>query len=361
VNHDLLVDRAERPHSVCMLKRERLGTMPLFGRGAAVVVLSFLGQCKAYTTIAEAEGGSGGESASPSGGTENAPTAGTTNAPTAGTTNGGTANEPDGFGGEDAVPDPSEIPLVPDSSGWVDRTTNPVGVQGPWYAFGDQYGPAECLTIGLHAPEECSEIFTPTPGPPGTLPFLFEFPNAHGVMCTAGETAVVLPCPTGLTTEGCPNADYENMWGAGIGFDFNAEMGAEGAARRAWNPFEYDIIGISFDIDQVTLASGLRVEFEVRLTDAEAVAQGVPTGSTSTATAKGSPYWGATSSFPSSPIVPGTNHVLWSDVFHPAGLYPFEPSRIVAMQFHAPAVYTVNATRGAYSFCVSNVKLLRAP
>lgn len=45
-----------------------------------------------------------------------------------------------------------------------------------------------------------------------------------------GRGLVVVGTP-GLTTSGCPDNDYNDMWGAGIGFLFNVHSGPPVTAR----------------------------------------------------------------------------------------------------------------------------------
>jgi len=162
-----------------------------------------------------------------------------------------------------------------------------------------------------------------------------------------------LPCAAGLMTAGCPIADYANMTGAGIAVDFNADTSEDGGARHAWDAFAYGIIGFSFEIDSVPLR--FRVEIPMVLTDEEAELASLPPGATTDEHADGSPYWGATSMYPSSPVVPGVNRVLWTDIRPPRTNYVFDPTRMLGIQFHVPA--DVNSRNG-YAFCIKNLKLL---
>ena len=244
-----------------------------------------------------------------------------------------------GTGGSGGAP--SGITLVPDASGWLDLMAdgNTIGVQGAWYPYGDRYGVAKCTSVGMHQPAECSSIATPDPLIPG-------FPNQAGNMCTEGETAVVLPC--GSAVPGCTagSPDYSNMWGAGIGLDLNAE-GGDAGAKLPWSAAEHGVTGIAFELDQIP-ANGLRVEFPIVLPDM----------TTTEDHADGSPYWGATSSFPPSPVTVGRNEVRFSAVTGPRTSYTFDRTKILAIQFHVPAI-TVGTTRGAYRFCVKNLTFLK--
>jgi hypothetical protein len=263
---------------------------------------------------------------------------------------------PGGAAGTAGAAASSGILIMPNASGWVDATENELGIQGAWYPYGDRYGAAKCLNLGRHSPEECSLVTEPPPPPEGT-----GFANAGGVMCTRGETAVILACPPGLMTSGCPADDFSNMWGAGIGFDFNANKGPpEGdGAKRTWNPADHGVTGISFEIDRVP-GPKLRVEFPQLLTEAEAQAVMLPGGSNTDDHPDGAPYWGADTNFSSSPVVPrpGVNVIRWDQIRKPgsAPTYVFDPARLLGIQFHVPAVQS--EPRGSYEFCVSKLTFL---
>ena len=249
--------------------------------------------------------------------------------------------------------------LIPSGDGWIDAMDvgNDVGIQGSWYPYGDQYGDgptdAKCIKFGMHTAAECSLITSPPP-PPAT-----GFTNTMGKMCTTGEVAVIPACQAGVTTSGCPTKDYANVWGAGIGFDFNANKGPPDGdgAKKTWNPATYGVIGVSFEIDGVPPA-GLRVEFPILLTEAEATAAALPVGSSTDDHPDGAPYWGATDKFPNSPVVAGAvNRIIFAtDVKPPRTNYAYLPEKMLGIQFHVPAA---SAARSPYNFCVSNITYLR--
>ncbi len=263
---------------------------------------------------------------------------------------------PKNMAGSGGMPGTGKVALVPSPTGWVERIDNDLGVQGSWYPYGDRYGAAKCTNVGMHLLDECSLITVPKP-PPDT-----GFPNEGGKMCTTGETAVILPCKPGVTTSGCPGSDFSNMWGAGIGFDFNADKGMpEGSgAKHPWNPVEHGVTGISFELDVKPLP-GFRVEFPMLLLDSEAAAVGLPNGVTTDDHPDGAPYWGANSSFSDSPVMvaPSVNVVRWDNVKKPgtSNTYVFDEARLLGVQFHVPAVKL--APRGAYTFCISKLTFLR--
>jgi hypothetical protein len=158
-------------------------------------------------------------------------------------------------------------------------------------------------------------------------------------------------------TSGCPERDYANMSGAGIAVDFNADKSEDGGAKHPWDPGASGIIGFSFEIDAVPLTM-LRVEIPMLLTDAEAsaVTPALPAGSTTDRHPDGSPYWGASATYPASPVMSGVNRVLFNDIHPPRTNYVFDTRRMLGIQFHVPAVAT--APKGAYAFCIKNLTLL---
>jgi hypothetical protein len=152
--------------------------------------------------------------------------------------------------------------------------------------------------------------------------------------------------------------DFENMWGAGIAFDFNADKNEEGGAKRPWDAADGGFIGFSFEIDVIPL-SGLRVEIPMVLTDEEAARATTPlaSGSTTDSHADGSPYWGASLTYPNSPVIRGKNRVLWNQIMPPRPQsYTFDTARMIGIQWHVPAN---TSSRGAYEFCIWNLTLLR--
>lgn len=149
-------------------------------------------------------------------------------------------------------------------------------------------------------------------------------------MCTSGTVAMVV----GMVSMPA-SPDYSNIFGAGIAVDLN-HVGI--TPKGVFNATAKGVTGFSFDLDMKPLA-GLRVE-----------APTVPTDGT----VPGSDYWGATASYPPSPVVVGTNTVKWSDIVGPKG-HVFDPTMLEALQFHIPTTAT---SGGPYSFCISNLKML---
>ena len=231
-----------------------------------------------------------------------------------------------GKGGGGSTGTGVSVDLTPSDKGYIDPTMNSLGVVGTWYAYGDGLDSAgtahgDCQTAG-HPDAACSKILMPAPG---------SFPNVGGKMCTNGTVAVVAD-KVGMV--GMP--DYGKIWGAGIAVDLNNAGGL--TARGTFDAVAKKVVGFSFDLDMKPLA-GIRVE-----------AQTVPTDGTE----PGNDYWGATSSYPTSPVVVGTNTVKWSNITGPKG-HVFDPTKLEGLQFHVPAT---TSSGGPYSFCISNLKLL---
>jgi len=240
----------------------------------------------------------------------------------AGSANPATGGAPAGAGGAGFT----AVPILPDSSGWVDASFNSVGLQGAWYRFADSLGandapPGICQLAG-HPDAACSVITSPQAG---------AFPNVGGRMCASGTAAKAVDTPA---MAGVP--DYVHIDGAGIGLDWNNPGGP--AARSVFDAMAKHVRGISFDIDVVPVA-GLRVEIPTRTAEGRE---------------QGPDYWGATPSFPPSPVKIGTNTLLWADVTGPRDgvLNVFQ---IFGVRFH---VATSTAENRPFSFCISNLKLL---
>jgi hypothetical protein len=242
-------------------------------------------------------------------------------------------------------------------------------VQGHWYPFGDQYktgyGAAKCLTYGMHDPSECFLITSPDPT-------LMVFPNVNGAMHVTGTAEKVLSCVAGslastIPTSGClgqgiaGGSDFANMWGGGIADDFNADSPDSGGTRHPWDASAHGVIGVEFTIKNMP-AGGLRVEFPMQLTAAEAAVDTPPITALPPTTDEhtaGPPYWGAkpNSVFPNSPVVEGDNVITWDEVGPPkANIYAFDLSRILGIYFHVP---TNRASASSYDFTISNFTFLR--
>jgi hypothetical protein len=112
------------------------------------------------------------------------------------------------------------VRIEPEGNGWVVEES--LGIRGAWYVYGDRYGDNKCEGAG-HPVDACSKISYPDPDESA-------FPNKHGRMCTSGDTAVVPACLV-LPCSDPDGRDFENVWGAGIGLDLNAEQQAPPSAN----------------------------------------------------------------------------------------------------------------------------------
>ena len=219
----------------------------------------------------------------------------------------------------------SGVPIMPDSSGRVDASTNPLGVEGHWHVYADSYGandkpPGGCQAAG-HAEDECSVASLPDSSVPG-------FPNVDGKMCTTGSTAQV------LLVDGQP--DYAHMWGIGIGVSL-ADPGS-GQPAGTYDADAHQVVGLSFEIDNVP--PGLRVE--------------LPTPSDPPPF--GASYWGADEYYSSSPVQVGTNVVFFEDVHSPDPTAPaLDTTQLLQVGF---LVSSNEVRRTDFSYCISNLKLI---
>ena len=236
------------------------------------------------------------------------------------------------------------------ASGFVQEPNS--GVVGAWFAYGDGVGSmasvdagadindSDCVKKGGFPASDCTQITSPTPGqafPPSN--------PATSQQCTVGTAAVV------MNKGSAP--DYSDLWGGGIGLDFNNPGGDAGAAGvKDLSAYT----GVSFDFSgDVVPPKSMRVNFPFtgqHLTD--------------------SPYWGgggdgATSYSPLTGTTANPQHVVikWADIGGPAYLktqspsidptqYPFNPKMVSAIQFQ---VFTNTTATTPYSFCVANLAL----
>jgi hypothetical protein len=82
-----------------------------------------------------------------------------------------------------------------------------------------------------------------------------------------------------------------------------------------------------------------------------------PSVATEAGTAGGD-FWGATKDYGNSPVVANmTNTITWDLVKGPGPTaHLFDPAHILSIQFHVP---TNTSSTGTYSFCISNLKMLK--
>jgi hypothetical protein len=257
-----------------------------------------------------------------------------------GTSDGGST----GAGGSGA----GGIPLTPTNTGFVQDSTS--GIIGAWYAYGDSAGPAANTTstdfadskcaMGGFTATQCSQIVAPIPGQPFMPTDL-----TMGEMCTNGTAAKVLPPPS--NPSGSP--DYSDLFGAGIGLDFNNPGGDAGVMKMPIDLSAYKGFSFDFSGTMIPIGNKIRVNFPF---------MGENNGTDS-------PYFAANSTDDHSTLsTTSTNVVHWSNIQGPAYLLsqtpavtppPFDPTKILSIQFQ---VFTNTGASIPYNFCVSNLTLL---
>ena len=146
---------------------------------------------------------------------------------------------------------PRGEPLVADPSGLVDVPG--LGISGSWYVYRDAMGnlagpPAPCGTTGT---SPCSSITFPPLCPTGGGPCAYpQGPTGTGPaqeFCIDGTAA--------------PNPEiYSDIWGIGIGFDFNDVGGKPMPYNVYTNGGQPRVAGIQFTISGVP-SGGIRAEF----------------------------------------------------------------------------------------------------
>jgi hypothetical protein len=232
------------------------------------------------------------------------------------------------------------VALTPDPNGYLGPSSNTLGIQGAWYAYGDAWGtngapPGDCETKGMHPMSACSSITFPPPGmlsdAGGDAGYTSSFPQTTpGTMCLSGTAAKVLA------------SDYTNMFGIGIGLDFNNQ----GGVKMTYNATMNHVTGFSFTIAGVPSGGSVRVELPIPATD--------PSGDS----------WAFTVMKDGSYTIDlstaaGDTHGL-KPSFTPTGMQPaFDATKIESIQFHVPtntsaAITIPDSTR----LCVSNLQAI---
>jgi hypothetical protein len=147
--------------------------------------------------------------------------------------------------------------ITPDANGFVGASSNSVGIQGSWYAYGDGWGanaapPGDCETKGMHMTSECSSITFPPPAVSTEGGFVATFPQTvAGSMCLSGTAAKVI------------GTDYSDMFGIGIGLDLNNV----GGAKMPFNATAANVVGFSFHIAGIPTGVTVSVELPIPATD----------------------------------------------------------------------------------------------
>jgi hypothetical protein len=184
---------------------------------------------------------------------------------------------------------------------------------------------------------QCSTIsFPPAPMPldaalpDGAVPTGFP-QTTPGVFCLSGTAAMVID-KAGTTTP-----DYSDIFGIGIGLDFNNV----GGVKSKYNTTAHNVVGVTFTITGVP-TGGLRVEFPTTETAAgiqDSWAYSITT--TPTAPVK---------------ILFATDLVESFTPTPPATEPPFDPTALLSIQFHVPTTTTAPVT--VTNMCISNLAVI---
>jgi hypothetical protein len=225
------------------------------------------------------------------------------------------------------------VPLTPSPTGYVDTTS--LDIVGAWFAYGDDLGangspPGQCVTKGGHPAADCSTITSPpTPVDGG----MASFPQqTAGTMCLSGTVAQVIGTPP----------DYSNIFGIGIGLDFNNPSGTVGTYNATTN----HVTGFSFTVAGLPTAT-VRVELTEPATDANGNAWSYSLTGNGPVTVQLQSGTGAGDLSPSFTPPAGTTQ--------PA----FDPTMIEAMQFQV--VSDTTGTIPVSNFCISNLAAIVCP
>jgi hypothetical protein len=232
---------------------------------------------------------------------------------------------------------------MPDMCGYLGPSSNTVGIQGAWYGYGDCWGtaggpPGDCENKGMHTVAQCSAITSPAAQTAsagdagGDAAAACGFPQTTaGTMCLSGTGAKVIGTPP----------DYSNIFGIGIGLDFNNQNGV----KMVWDSTTSHVVGFKFHLTGVP-AGGVRIEFPTTQTDAAgsdswsimAAADGDFTADLTTSTSDA--------------------HHLSPAFTPPAGTMqpPFDPKSLKSIQIHVAT--NTSAAIPVTNLCISNLVAL---
>jgi hypothetical protein len=261
-------------------------------------------------------------------------------------------------GGEGGTGGTMTVPLTISSTGFVSMAS--VGIDGSFFVYGDSIGTngmpggGDCQNAGF-SNGECSSVSWPPLGgvsdaeaPDGAaVPLGFPTGGPNGTdgasaMCLSGVLAKVIAKADGGTT-----LDYSDIWGLGIGLDFNNPNGTAGT----WNSVMNSVVGFSFTVSGYpTGGKALSVEFPTPATvaagnDTYAIQITKDGNYTAMLTKAATPAYG------------GDGPEL-SLAFNPTSFTAaaWDPTMITAIQFHLlPATA---GTTPVTDFCVSNLSAI---
>jgi len=290
-----------------------------------------------------------------------------------------------GTGGDVATtPGTMLVPLTATSTGYVMNATT--GITGAFYAYGDGWGTegymgmtgvagerGNCELKGGFSPAQCSSISSPLPAAPqvdaGTAPpadggeagttmtppppagYDNGFPPegdsgaAAQSFCITGVAAAVIMNDAGVT-------DYSDIFGIGMGLDFNNVGGVKGPYDATLNK----VVGVQFTLSAGGTFPPVRVEFPTE----ETVDGGpMPTGD----------------SYDISPTAAGVYKVLWTQFAGPptvgaggdlsyaptvdGGINAqpaFDPAMLLSLQVHVPTATGAAVT--VTNLCISDLNAI---
>jgi hypothetical protein len=275
-------------------------------------------------------GGSNGSNGSSSGGGQSSSGASSSGSPS--TSSGGSS---DGDGGSTigAPAGTMLVPLMPDANGYIDPSSNSLGIQGAWYAYGDDWGtngapPGNCESMGSHPSSACSQITSPMPAMLVDGGYVASFPQTTpGTMCLSGTAAKVV------------GGDYSNIFGIGLGLDFDNQ----GGDKMPYDATTHDVIGFTFHIDGIPTGATVRVEFPEAATNASGDSWAILAS-----TSKDYQADLTTATSDANALKPS---------FTMTGTQPaFDPTTVQSIQFHIPTNTTAAVT--VANLCVSNLQAI---
>jgi hypothetical protein len=327
------------------LANRKLGIGVSFTATALALSAAYAGGCVSSTSGGP-DAGTGGDDG---GGTSSSSSSG--GIATSSGSSGGTTG--DATGSSSGSTSGGGTPLTPDPTGYVSVTG--LGIQGAWYAYGDNWGttgmpPGVCEMTGMHPTTACSTITSPLPGmvnDEGGVTATFP-QTTPGTMCLSGTAAKVVACVAGVA--GCTGSDYSNIFGIGIGLDFNNT----GGVKMPYNATMNKVTGFTFTLSGVPTA-GIRVEFPTTDT--------TTTGSDSYAFSKGgSVLVTADGTYTADMTTAATDPHPLADSFTPPAtlMQPaFNAAHLLSIQFHVPTNTT--AAIPVTNLCVSNLTAIVSP
>ncbi len=167
------------------------------------------------------------------------------------------------------------VPLTANATGLVSAysgsPSNTVGVVGSWYVYGDGWGTEGydggtgaagerglCELVGGFPPSDCSTITSPLPPSPQ---FGFASPGYANGFPATGPIATQTFCLSGtaaqvLTQDGGTSPDYADIYGIGLGLDFNNV----GGVKSAYDAPAHSVVGVQFMITSSGAFPPLRIE-----------------------------------------------------------------------------------------------------